>query len=192
MRGPSPPEERLKELFERHADSIHRYVVRRLHGDDPADIVATTFLVACRRVESIPEGYELAWLYATARRVLQEHHREARGRLRLVSHLASQPEPAEVDRSDAAIDRILVHEALRSLSPADREALYLTEWEQLTAPEAAYVLGCTTAAFKVRLFRARRRFAQALPSPEAEHATWRPAVIPTPALAVVAHQGDQS
>ena len=38
----------------------------------------------------------------------------------------------------------------------------LVEWEGLDVAEAARVLRCTRTAFKVRLHRARRRFAQRL------------------------------
>jgi RNA polymerase sigma-70 factor (ECF subfamily) len=52
--------------------------------------------------------------------------------------------------------------ALDSLSPADRELLRLIAWEQLSATEAGYVLGCSEAAARVRLHRARGRLARAV------------------------------
>jgi RNA polymerase sigma-70 factor (ECF subfamily) len=50
--------------------------------------------------------------------------------------------------------------ALRALSDADRELLTLLAWHDLTQDEAAQALGCSRGALKVRLHRARRRFAQ--------------------------------
>ena len=41
---------------------------------------------------------------------------------------------------------------------ADREALLLRYWYDLSSGESAKVLGCTAATFAVRLHRARRRF----------------------------------
>jgi len=52
--------------------------------------------------------------------------------------------------------------ALRSLSPADREALLLVAWEDLAPTQAARVLGLKPTAFRVRLLRARRRLRAAL------------------------------
>jgi RNA polymerase sigma-70 factor (ECF subfamily) len=52
--------------------------------------------------------------------------------------------------------------ALATLPAQAQEALRLTEWEQLDDATAARVAGCSTAAFKVRLHRARRRLARAL------------------------------
>jgi len=47
------------------------------------------------------------------------------------------------------------------LPPKDREALALTEWEQLDIATAARVARCSPATFRVRLHRARRRPAAA-------------------------------
>ena len=52
--------------------------------------------------------------------------------------------------------------ALASLRPNDQEALRLIAWEQLDAAAAAQAMGCSTAAFRVRLHRARHRLARAL------------------------------
>jgi RNA polymerase sigma-70 factor (ECF subfamily) len=53
-------------------------------------------------------------------------------------------------------------DALRALSPADREALLLVAWEDLTPAQAARSLGINATAFRVRLLRARRRLQQKL------------------------------
>ena len=52
--------------------------------------------------------------------------------------------------------------AVASLSPAERDAITLIAWDGLSADEAAIVLGCSRAAFYVRVHRARRRLAAAL------------------------------
>ena len=54
-----------------------------------------------------------------------------------------------------------VRRTLAQLPARDAEVLRLDAWEQLTGEELAYVLGCSTAAARVRLHRARRRFATA-------------------------------
>ena len=51
---------------------------------------------------------------------------------------------------------------LAELSPGDQEVLRLVEWDGLDVAEAALVLRCTRTALKVRLHRARRRFAARL------------------------------
>jgi RNA polymerase sigma-70 factor (ECF subfamily) len=51
---------------------------------------------------------------------------------------------------------------MTSLSEREREALLLVAWEGLDSRRAAQVVGCSPAAFRVRLHRARRRVADAL------------------------------
>ena len=72
--------------------------------------------------------------------------------------LASVPAPST---DECAID---VHAVLAQLRPDDRDALTLLAWDGLTPREAATVLGCTRAAFYLRVHRARRRVASELGS----------------------------
>ena len=52
--------------------------------------------------------------------------------------------------------------AWRELREADREVLSLIAWEELSVADAARALGCSAAAFSVRLHRARRRLERLL------------------------------
>jgi RNA polymerase sigma-70 factor (ECF subfamily) len=52
--------------------------------------------------------------------------------------------------------------ALAALSERDREVLLLIAWDGLAHDEAAAVCGCSRPALRVRLHRARRRFASEL------------------------------
>jgi RNA polymerase sigma-70 factor (ECF subfamily) len=75
------------------------------------------------------------------------------------------PQPDQGEESDAH-----VYEALRALRPRDREVLILSAWDELGAAEAAEVLGCSPTAYRIRLHRARRRFAQVLDETQADAA----------------------
>ncbi|MER3410834.1 MAG: RNA polymerase subunit sigma-24, partial [Thermoleophilia bacterium] len=59
-------------------------------------------------------------------------------------------------------EEALVMEAVRRLLPGDQEVLRLVAWEELSPHEAAAVIGCSAALFRLRLHRARRRLARAL------------------------------
>jgi RNA polymerase sigma-70 factor (ECF subfamily) len=50
--------------------------------------------------------------------------------------------------------------AWQALSTADQEILALHVWDGLTHSEAATVLGCSRAAYSMRLARAKRRLAK--------------------------------
>ena len=65
------------------------------------------------------------------------------------------PPPRPADRRGA-------RRASRRLGDADREILTLAGWEGLDGGQIAVVLGCSRNAARIRLHRARRRFAAAL------------------------------
>jgi RNA polymerase sigma-70 factor (ECF subfamily) len=140
---------------------------RTENGHDAADILAETFLIAWRRLDDVPAGDGARpWLYGVARRVLANHRRgeRRRGALgdRLRAELGTAVRPDEGREMPGAIA-----EAFRGLSEDDRELLSLVGWEGLDAGQIATVLGCSRNAVRIRLHRARKRFARALADREA-------------------------
>jgi RNA polymerase sigma-70 factor (ECF subfamily) len=120
------------------------------------------YVVAWRRRENIP-GEPLPWLYGIARRTLANRRRSTRRSDALTAKLQLVPPRASVfDESgdDVAISTLL------ALSESDQELLRLVAWEELSPREAAAALGVSVASFRVRLHRARNRFARAMASTE--------------------------
>jgi len=147
-------EERFREVFA-HLGALTAYARRR--GSRDADgIAAEAMSIAWRRLADVPRDDPLPWLYATARNLLLAERRAASRTSSAEAAEPSVPAP-ELDGLDPQLDR-----ALRSLSPADREALLLVAWEDLTPTQAARTLGVKPTAFRVRLLRARRRLGAAL------------------------------
>jgi len=148
-----PAEERLREVFA-HLGAVTAYARRR--GSRDADgIAAEAMSIAWRRLADVPCDDPLPWLYATARNLLLAERRAA-SRTAAAGSEPSVPAP-ELHELDPQLDR-----ALRSLCPADREALLLVAWEDLAPTQAARALGLKPTAFRVRLLRARRRLRAAL------------------------------
>ncbi|MGH2849213.1 MAG: sigma factor-like helix-turn-helix DNA-binding protein [Solirubrobacteraceae bacterium] len=98
--------------------------------------------------------------------MLANRRRGGRRAAALAQRLAQQPERAAAALDVAAISAH-VDAALRALSDREREAVLLTAWEGLTPSEGAIAAGCSAAAFRVRLHRARAHLAQALGEPTA-------------------------
>lgn len=160
------PEEARSE-FEKLYSATYRKVLayarrRTPNPMDADDLVASTFLVAWRRLEEvIAADSPLAWLYGVAYRTLANQRRTAARAARLGERArlelpASQPDLApSLAEASEALDRVL--SALSSLSQRDQEILRLSAFEGLTNPEIALVLGIRPALVRSRLFRARRR-----------------------------------
>lgn len=145
------------ELFLAHRDDIHRYAVRRVGAEAADDVVSEVFLTAWRRRDSVPVDAARLWLFGVAGRVVANQRRGEHRATRLRDRLAAEPVSAPAPGSD---DRVL--DALAALRPQDQELLRLTEWDQLTAEEVATVLDIRPETVRVRLHRARQRFAAAL------------------------------
>jgi RNA polymerase sigma-70 factor, ECF subfamily len=156
---------RFKAMYEQHYPAVLRYAARRVGAEAARDIVAETFLTAWRRLDRVPAGQPLPWLYATARKCLANEVRRQDTRERLDWRLRTEAtrgqEVAGPESCERVADRLAVLAALASLRPDDQEVLCLIEWEQLDVCAAAQVMGCSAATFRVRLHRARRRLARA-------------------------------
>ena len=161
-------EQRFQALYQIGYPRILGYVLRRTADpEEAADVVADTFAIAWRKLDEIPEGDEAAlWLYGTARRVLSNHRRKRQSRRAVVEMLARDyEETVWTDPAPGAgtVGRGVI-EAWAALAPADRDLLGLLVWETLSVEQIAAVIGCSRAGTKVRIHRARRRFARELVS----------------------------
>lgn len=132
----------FEELFAAHYWAVRGYVLRRAPSASAEDIVAETFLVAWRRLDTLHED-PLPWLLGVARRVLANQQRAERRRgalaVRLQGLLPGQTpdwEPPAAMSDELAI-------AMVRLSPSEREALLLVAWEGLEPARAARAAGCT-------------------------------------------------
>lgn len=155
---------RFTRLYHDCYDRVLAYTLARVPPEQAVDATAETFLVAWRRLPDIPQ-YALPWLLVTARHTLSQQRRAGLRAAALVgelSRVALVSGGATGDVADAVVERQVVLHAVGSLSESDREALILTVWDGLSTRDAAAVVGCSAAAYALRLHRARRRLARAL------------------------------
>jgi RNA polymerase sigma factor (sigma-70 family) len=155
----------FRELFDATYPALARYARHRgLAREDAEDLIASTYEVAWRRADLVPEGGEaLLWLYTVAFNQLRNLRRRAqRDRdltVRLPAPDVALPPDVSEGGSVAAIRR-----ALDSLGANDRELILLIAAEGLTAAQAGVVVGCGVVATRTRLHRARKRLAVVLES----------------------------
>ncbi|HEX8714250.1 MAG TPA: RNA polymerase sigma factor [Solirubrobacteraceae bacterium] len=138
-------------------DAVYAYLVY-LTGDRSAaeDLAAETFEKAFRtwRRYDPRRSAPRTWLCAIARNVAVDWFRaESRRRRREETYSRDQAEAAELgDGLPGPFE-----EALRELSPAEREVVALRVLLDLDGPSAARVLGISETACSTRLSRALRR-----------------------------------
>lgn len=149
-------EERFTRLVHEHGDAVYRYLRRRFHsaeGADAEDLLADVMAVAWRRLDDIPVGAELPWLYGVARRRLSNARTRSARRERLAAPVrhATSADSAE----DLAVADLSLQAAMAQLPDKEREVLTLTAWEGLRPSELAVALGVSVNAAAVRLSKAK-------------------------------------
>ena len=176
--GYAQRERRFRQLYEEHYLHIQAYAVRRLDVQaDVADVVAEVFTTAWRRLDDVPPAPEARlWLYGVARRVLAGHRRGKERFRRLIARIEASHDAAPqraLGDPDARLTQVL-----RQVPTAEREALMLVAWEQLSYAEAAEVLGCSQNAIGIRVHRARTRIREAFGEPPPPETSLRATPMP--------------
>lgn len=138
---------------------VRRYASRAV-GDQAADDVTNeTFTIAWRRWADAPDapGLRRAWTFKIAHNVVAHHVRSQLRRGQLLRRVGAV-RPAELtDPADLVCGDDRVARQLADLPLAEREALALVVWADMSPQQAAYALGCSVGALNSRLTRARKR-----------------------------------
>lgn len=157
--APPEREERFREVYDAVYVDLLRFVRRRVHPTHAEDVVNDVMLVAWRRLDDVPADLSdaRAWLFGVARKTLQNaRRREDRYQAVAVRLVELRPLAVPGAHPDLVAHRVDIAAAWPLLSASEQEAIALSVLDELSAPEAAAVLGITAVAFRLRLSRARR------------------------------------
>jgi RNA polymerase sigma-70 factor (ECF subfamily) len=148
-------------VFDRHYADIHGFLRARV-GEGLADELASeTFLQALRAAGRYDNAYPDArpWLYGIASNLVGRQRRAEARRLRAYRRVEI-PQPASDHAGDALAPALVA--ALEALPEADRDALLLVAWGELSYEEAARAEDVPIGTLRSRIHRARRRLRAAL------------------------------
>jgi RNA polymerase sigma-70 factor (ECF subfamily) len=152
----------LGEIYDRHHQSVRRFVVRATGSmDDADDLVHTTFLTVAKIASTFdPSRSCRAWLLGIAVRVTRRH-RTAHARLtRALSRLEQAVPFSSIDPEraiDARADLLRIEKTLARMSEKDRVILIMVDLEGLGCNEVAAALDVPIGTVWRRLHDARRR-----------------------------------
>jgi len=157
----------VKNLLQEYVPRVYRFALRLTHDPHAAeDLTQETFLRAWRRHALLrhPQAVRL-WLFRIAANLWRDQLR--RGKLRVAQagplpedcvSAATTPEQRVDDQDD--LRRAL--EAMETLPERQRDVLYLSACEGLSAAEISVVLGISAGAVKANLCLARKKLRQEL------------------------------
>lgn len=145
--------------------AVYRLAFSQLQNKaDAEDVFQEVFL---RYVEKAPqfqdEEHERAWLLRVTLNCCKDVFRSPFRRNR-----AQLEEAENLPVWDPEEEQLL--ERLQKLSKKDRAVLHLFYWEDLTTEQVAKAVGCSPAAARQRLSRAREKLRRELDKEETNHA----------------------
>jgi len=150
----------MRSLYAEHAAALWRYAVR-LTGD-PAraeDVVQETLLRAWQHpaVTEDSERSARAWLFTVARNMIIDERRSSRFRRESASlDTDGAPDPAARDEVNAALDRLVLGDALAQLSAEHRAVIRRSYYLGWTTAQIAADLQIAEGTVKSRLHYAVR------------------------------------
>ena len=151
------------EIFDRHATTVHRYLVRRVGASTADELLGETFRIAFERRSTFDASRASArpWLYGIATNLIHRHHRSEARRDRATARL---DRPEHDDPTERVVDAVAassllpdVLDAVRALPTGERDTLLLHVWEDLRYEEIAAALDIPVGTVRSRLNRARAR-----------------------------------
>jgi RNA polymerase sigma-70 factor, ECF subfamily len=161
--GVGRDQELSRALYDEHAPALKAYVQRMLHGDRQLaeDIVQETMIRAWRRAGQVPPRARRPWLFRTARNLVVDSHRARKARPTEVSPEGLEA-AAEGDDLDAALDTLLLIDALRALSPEHRTVIFDAYYRGQTAAQIASARGLPPGTVRSRIHYALQALRLAL------------------------------
>jgi RNA polymerase sigma-70 factor (ECF subfamily) len=151
----------VERLYHEHRRPLLAYLARLVDDREAAeDLCQETFLKALRSwSRHDPAASPVAWLYRIATNTAYDHMR--RRRRAVLAPLAEVDALAGATAAGAGLDvGVGVRRALAQLPARYRVPLLLHTCAGHSLQEIADALGCSHAAVKMRLLRARERFRQ--------------------------------
>lgn len=150
--------EAFVEVICRHEGALGAYLVRRAGRAAAEDLLGEVWVAAFESRRTYDQSFADArpWLYGVALNKLRHYWRSrpAEDLVPDVTSMAGGWDPWPV--VDARVDtQSLLRAALANLKPEEREVLTLVAWEDLTAADAARVIGIPAGTARRLLHQAR-------------------------------------
>lgn len=153
------PEE-FNQVFRAQLPQVNAYLARRVPFSEIEELASELFEIAWTKKEQIPQGFELPWLFKSARYLVANYHRKNQGRSRI---LATLREPAAAPSAESvALADIGLSKAFAGLSTIDREVISLWALEGLAPKELGLALDLSENAASIRLSRAKAKLKELL------------------------------
>jgi len=162
----------FSQLYQRYRNRVYGFAYRMLGTQEAAeDVTHEAFLLLIRQPEvyQAERGSLITFLCAVARNHIFQHLRRQERYAPELAETSYEYEETGAGRSFDPLSDLLERElavqvetALARLPVAQREAIVLREYQELSYEEIATIIGADTNVVKARLYRARQALAKRL------------------------------
>jgi RNA polymerase sigma-70 factor (ECF subfamily) len=155
----------FEQLFRRYERSVFNFVSKMVPAEEALDVTMETFYSAMRALDTFKRGRRFSsWLFTIAKNKAFDTLRKRRRRaetsydedIQRVEEVGEQINPEREIGSRET--QHCVQRILQQLTPKDRMALVLRDFEGLSHAEIAEITGGTVASVKSQIHRARMHF----------------------------------
>lgn len=171
-------ESALTDLMERHGPRLFHYLIRLSHDQTTAaDLAQEAFVRIWESRTRFRTGHRFpTWLYTIATNLWRDQRRRSvrhphvsldaehgsTGREFMENLAGSTPRPDQALQRDERAEA--VRQAVAALPEELRTPLILAEYEDRSQADIAEILGCSTKAVEMRIYRARQQLRERLGS----------------------------
>ena len=149
-------------IWEEFSDRLRRFILKSVQQEQDADdILQDVFYKIHDSVHNLKDGDKLeSWIYQITRNAVVDHYRR---RAKSLTDVSEIPDVAGEDVAAAGMDdsnedvSACIRPMIADLPEKYRQAILLTEYEEMTQKELAENLGLSLSGAKSRVQRARGR-----------------------------------
>ncbi len=152
------------QIWQEFSDRLRLFILRRVRSEhDTEDILQDVFWKIHNNIHTLKHENKLeAWIYQIARNTIIDHYRhQAKAPLDISEMPEQQAEPVTTEDPSEEVVACL-KPMINDLPEKHRQAILLTEYENLTQKEMSQKLGLSLSGAKSRVQRAREKLKGAL------------------------------
>lgn len=149
-------------IYQQFRGPLKSFIAKRIQNEASAeDLVHDVFLKIHDQIKSLKDQDKLpAWIYQIARNSIIDSYRKKQQIVDIADQIL-ELEQSEIIQAPEDLNRV-VQSMIEKLSPQDKEALILSDFQGINQAEIARRLGISLSGAKSRVQRARKKLKELL------------------------------
>lgn len=154
----------INSIWEEFSTPLRSFIKRRVQNEqDAEDILQEVFLKIHSSIESLKDDSRIhGWIYRITRNAIVDYYRGHENSVASIDFLEDMAAETDEDSSSNGEIAACLKSMINNLPEKYREAIILTEFQNLTQKELSEKLGLSVSGAKSRVQRAREKLKEML------------------------------